>query len=85
MVAKVVAYIEFDPEELIKDVADKYDMEISDVTMDDVYEYVSDRLTYLDDKFDRGRWLVGGGPSIEGFEPRTYDEIQDVLDQMQAD
>lgn len=85
MVAKVIAYIEFDPKELIRDVADKYDIEISDVTMDDIAEYVNNNLTYLDNKFDRGKWLVGDGTSIAGFEWKTYEEIQDVLDRMQAE
>ena len=83
MVAKVIAYVEFDPMEIIRNTASKYGISVNDITMDDIWEYIDDNITYLDNKNKKGDWMVGDGPSIEGFESRTYEEIYNVLEQMQ--
>ena len=83
MVAKVVAYMEFDPEELIEEVAREYEEEVSEVTMDDIVGYINENVTYLSNRNNRNKWYVGDGWSIDGFEEHTYDEIADVLERMQ--
>ena len=86
IVAQVTANIEIDVDELIATTARHYDIPISEVTMDLIFELVSNTITYL--KPARGYRNdcireVADGPSINGFEENTYDKIADRLEELQ--
>ena len=82
---EVTAYIDLDVESIIEAVISEYGYaSANDVRMDDIYEYVSDHITYLDKQWGgRGIRIVEDGPSISGFDSRTYDEIEQILESMQ--
>ena len=83
---EVVASIDFDIDEMIQEVAKVYEEDIADVTMDDIYDYVMNNITYLDNRYHKGKWSVEGlCGSINGFNERSYYEIQEVLNKMQSE
>ncbi len=84
MVVRVLANIEFEPEELINEVARDYECSIREVNMDYISEYIAihiDCLKLMNTNVIKtpGLW----GPAIDGIEERDYCEISDILDQMQ--
>lgn len=85
MVVRVIANMEFDLEELIKEVAREYEEEINEVTMDDVSSYLRENTTYLSNSNNKMKWAVSDGWPIEGFEENTYYEIEKVLNSFKED
>ena len=83
MVVRVLANIEFEPEELITEVSNDYECSIAEVSMDNIMEYINDHITYMKGKNTSVIKEVGDGPAIDGIEERDYCEIFDILDQMQ--
>ena len=84
MVVRVLANIEFEPEELINEVAREYECSIREVNMDYIREYIADhidciKLTNTNVIETPGSW----GPAIDGIEERDFYEISDILEQMQ--
>ena len=82
---EVTAYVDLDVETIIKAIINDYDYEsVNDVSMDDIFEYIGDHITYLGSQWGgRGIRTVEDGPSISGFDSRTYDEIAQILESMQ--
>ena len=83
IVAEVNAVIELNVEELINAVMSEYDEDINEVTMDDIFEYVTDGMSYLENPQAKGVYTVVDGESVRSFEERTYDKIEEVLRKMQ--
>ncbi len=83
IVATVEAFVDIDVEELINAVSKEYGMPIEDISMDDIYDYVSNGISYLEGRGAKGVYIVCDGPSITGFTERTYDDIERVLTEMQ--
>ena len=82
MIAQVIANVVVDIEEVIRNVSADYDKPISEITMDDIYEYVEDGVSYLSGN-KPGISMVEDGWPIEGFDDRTYNEIEKILERMQ--
>ena len=82
---QVTANIELDVEAIIEAIIRDYEYDsANDVSMDDIYEYIDNHITYLDNQWGgRGIQIVEDGPSINGFDSRTYDEIEQILESMQ--
>ena len=82
---EVTANIDLDVEAIVYAIIDDYGYEsANDVSMDDIYEYISNHITYLDKQWGgRGIRVVEDGPSISGFDSRAYDEIEQILESMQ--
>lgn len=85
MVVSVLANIEFEPEELINEVARYYRCSVIDINMDSLVEYINDHITYMKGLKTNVINEVECGPAIDGFEDRVYDKISDILDKMQED
>lgn len=77
----VEAYVELDIEKIVDAILKEYsDCSIEDINMDLVYEYVNDHVTFLNKRWDgKGIYEVGDGPSLQGFEERSYEEIENEL------
>ncbi len=85
IVAKVEAFIDIDVEKLINAVSKEYETPIEDISMDDIFDYVSNGISYMESRGAKGVYVVCDGPSIEGFTEKTYDEIERILTEMQED
>lgn len=87
MIVTVRAEIEFDVEELVNEVVKEgYGDTVADITMDDIFDYVSNNLTYLDHNRKSGKWTIEGyGRPIVGFDDRSYDEIEEKLESMKGE
>ena len=85
MVVRVLANIEFDPEELINEVARDYKCSVAELDMDDIVEYIENHITYMKGINTNVIKSVDDGPSIDGIEERDYWQVSDVLDRMQND
>jgi hypothetical protein len=83
---QVIANIELDIEEIIYQIIEDYGYEsVNDVQMDDIFEYIKDHITYLDNQWGgRGIKIVEDGPSINGIEAYDYDRIEQILESMQT-
>lgn len=84
MIVTVRADIEIDVEELVNElIKEGYGDTVEDITMSYIEDYVRNNLTYLDHKYQRGKWsLEGLQGSFEGFDDRSYDEIEEKLESM---
>ena len=83
-VYRVVANVLLDVERIVREVSNRYEISISEVTMDDMSNYIEDNITFLKGKAP-GIYEVEDGPSLEGFEERDYDDIEEVLLRMQRE
>ena len=83
IVAEVNAVIELNVEELINAVMSEYDESIDEVTMDDIFEYVNNGMSYLKNSQAKGVYTASDGWSLSSFGKRTYDRIEEVLRKMQ--
>lgn len=86
MVLQVIANIEIDVEELVKEIAKEwYDGNIQEVMPDDFYWYLKDNITYLENRYERGKWCVSDGSSIDGFaDSKAEEKMIDVLQNMKG-
>lgn len=85
IVAEVNAVIELNVEELINAVMSEYDESIDEVSMDDIFEYVNNGMSYLKNPHAKGVYTARDGWSLNGFGVQTYDEIEEILRKMQED
>lgn len=85
MVVRVLANIEFEPEELINEVAIDYKCSVAELDMDDIVEYIDNHITYMKGINTNVVKSVDDGPSIDGIEEKDYWKVSDVLDRMQDD
>ena len=87
MIVTVKAEIEFDVEELVDEmIKDGYGDTVEDISMDDIFDYVSNNLTYLDYNRKAGKWSIEGyGSPIVGFDERSYDEIEEQLESLKGE
>lgn len=87
MVVTVRADIELNVEELVKElIKEGYEDTISDIRMSDIEDYIKDNLTYLDHKYQRGKWsLEGLQGSFNGFDDSSYEEIEEVLEDLKGE
>ena len=83
IVAEVNAVIELNVEELINAVMSEYDEDINEVTMDYIFEYVNNGMSYLENKNAKGVYHASDGWSLNGFGKQTYNRIEEVLRKMQ--
>ena len=83
-VYRVVANVLLDVERIVKEVSNRYEIPISEITMDDIYDYIDDNITFLKGKAP-GIYEVEDGSSFEGFDERDYDDIEKVLLGMQRE
>lgn len=83
MVAKVIANIELDVETIIRATANSLGCSVSGVIMDDILEYINNGMTYLKNNDARGVEPASDGWSIDGFDEKTYEEIERILNEMQ--
>lgn len=83
-VYRVVANVVLDVERIVKEVSNRYEIPISEITMDDIYNYIDDNITFLKGKAP-GIYEVEDGPSLYGFDERDYDDIEEVLLRMQRE
>ena len=83
MVVSVLANIEFEPEELINEVARDYKCSVAELSMDNIVEYIENHITYMKGINTNVIKSVDDGPSIDGIEERDSFELFDILDQMQ--
>ena len=83
----VEAYVALDIEQIVDAILNEYsDCSIEDVNMDLVYEYVNDHITFLNKRWDgKGIYEVGDGPSLQGFEGRSYEEIENELERIKEE
>lgn len=86
-VYQVEAYIELDIEKIVDAVLREYaDVSIEDITMDIIFEYVEDHITYLRERNNgKGIEEVEGGPTISGFEEHDYEDIERELEKIKAE
>lgn len=82
MVIKVIAYMDIDPEEVIKEVSSEYNESIEEVTMDDIFEYVNNNVKDISYKGRGDKWMTKDGPALCGFSDDSWYEIQEVLERM---
>lgn len=87
MVLRVIANVEIDVEELIKEIAKEwYDGDIQKVVPDDFYWYLKDNITYLENRYERGKWCVSDGSSIDGFvDNSAEEEMVNILRNMKGE
>lgn len=83
-VYRVVANVMLDVERIVREVAERYEEPISEVTMDDIFDYVDDYTTFLKGT-KPGIYEVEDGGSLYGFNERDYNEIAKVLLRMQRE
>ena len=85
MIAQLVCNVELDVEEIINTIIGEYGYEsANEVKMDDIFYYISDHINYLQPTYGgRGIETVEDGPSISGFDERTYDDVEEILESMQ--
>lgn len=83
-VYRVVANVLLDVERIVKEVSNRYEIPISEITMDDIYDYIDDNITFLKGKAP-GIYEVEDGPSLYGFDERDYDDIEKVMLEMQRE
>lgn len=83
-VYRVVANVLLDVERIVKEVSNRYEIPISEITMDDIYNYIDDNITFLKGKAP-GIYEVEDGPSLYGFDERDYDDIEKVMLEMQRE
>lgn len=78
---QLVANIEIDFEELFETVIEEYEIEnIDDLRMDDVIEYIDNHISFLKGKNTSCISEVSDGGSINGFEEREYQKIDEMLE-----
>ena len=83
-VYRVVANVLLDVERIVKEVSNRYEIPISEITMDDIYNYIDDNITFLKGKAP-GIYEVEDGSSLYGFDERDYDDIEKVMLEMQRE
>ena len=87
MVVTVRADIEIDVEELINElIKEEYGDTVDDITMSDIEDYMQNNLSFLDHRYQRGKWsLEGLQGSFNGFDGRSYNEIEEKLESMKGE
>ncbi len=83
IVAKVNAVIELDVEELVNAVMRDYNLSLEEVTVDYLFNYINNGMSYLENKKAKGVYPAGDGWSLSSFEEKTYDKIEEMLYKMQ--
>lgn len=81
--AKIIVNVEIDTDELIDAVAKDYECDIDEVTMERIEEYLNNYLPHLKGGDAVGVYERGGGWGTEGFEQRTYERIEKILQDKQ--
>lgn len=86
MVVRVLANIEFEPEELINEVAREYECTVKELSMDDLIEYVDNHVYHMKGMDTNCiKCLSGWGKAIDGFYEYDYYQVKNVLDRIQED
>ena len=76
----VLANIEIDVDKIINEIMYKDDCNASDVSMDDIFNYISKNITFLSGKAP-GIYEVADGPSVSGFgDDLSYDRVEELLE-----
>ncbi len=79
-VIRISAYLEIDIDKIIQEICHDSGCDITDVTMDQIFYYVSENSTYVKGKAP-GVYEVADGPNMEGFDERSYDKIEALLEE----
>lgn len=83
MIAQIVANVALDVEEIIRDISRDSETPISEITMDDIFDYVNSGVSYISGN-KPGISSVEDGWSLERFDDSTYNEIEKILTEMQS-
>lgn len=81
--AKITVNVAIDTDELIDAVAEDYECDIDEVTMERIEEYLNNYLPHLKGGDATGVYEIEGGWGVEGFEQYTYERIEKILQDKQ--
>lgn len=87
IVAQVTANVELDIDKLIDYTMKEYEIPIEEVSMDTLFEVVETSISYMKPRHGFSCSFleeVADGPSINGFEDRTYEKIEKRLRERQG-
>ena len=82
--AEVGAYVEIDVEQLVSEIMREYGYsEKSEISNDDIFEYISDHISYLKNRYSDCSSIdvVADGPSIFSLDEKTRSAIMDYINE----
>lgn len=80
--ANVEAFVEIDVEKLVSEILRDYKYsDKSEISVDDIYEYIADHISYLKSRHSDCRSIdvVDDGPSICSIDANTLSIIEDYI------